>query len=223
MCTPCLRGLNRYGQILHPSHVVLTTASTPALTPDRLGAWLSPKRHDNLIPHLRGLKDCPREEARAVERKEQTTAQQWLLSRDGKNYGPMSSGQLRKLCQTGKINPADLICRVGSDRWMPASELRGLFPEATETTETVPEVTVRPVEEVSVSLSHAADARWKTFGSLFCIANLAVCGAWGLVKPPPDIVQTMASLKQETKRINDELKNIKLPNMPSIPTIPGVR
>jgi len=158
-----------------------------------------------------------------VERKEQATAQQWLLSRDGKNYGPMSSGQLRKLCQTGKINPADLICRVGADRWMPAAELRGLFPEATETTETVPEVTVLPVEEVSVSLSHAADARWKTFGSLFCIANLAVFGAWGLVKPPPDIVQTMASLKQETKRINDELKNIKLPNMPSIPTIPGVR
>jgi hypothetical protein len=74
-----------------------------------------------------------------------------------------------------------------------------------------------------VSLSHAADARWKTFGSLFCIANLVACGAWGLVKPPPDIVQTMASLKQETKRITDELKNIKLPNVPSVPTIPGVR
>ena len=170
-----------------------------------------------------------------MDRKEQTTTQ-WLLSRDGKNYGPMASGQLRKLCQTGKINPADLICRVGSDRWMPASELRGLFPEATETTEKVPEATVRPVEEVSVSLSNAADARWKTFGSLFCIANLAVCGAWGLVKPPPDIVQTMASLKtsvqevkksvqevqQDTKRVIDDLK-IRRPNIPNIPNIPGVR
>jgi hypothetical protein len=158
-----------------------------------------------------------------VDKKQPTTGQQWLLSRDGKNYGPMSSGQLEQYCQTGKIKPTDLICRVGADRWMPASELRGLFPEAAETTEMVAEVTVRPVEEVSVSLSHAADARWKTFGSLFCIANLVVCGAWGLVKPPPDIVQTMASLKQETKRINDELKNIKLPDMPSVPTIPGVR
>ena len=164
-----------------------------------------------------------------MDKKQPTTGQQWLLSRDGKNYGPMASGQLRKLCQTGKISPADLICQVGADRWMPASELRGLFPEATGTTETVPEVTVRPVEEASVSLSRAADARWKTFGSLFCIANLAVCGAWGLVKPPPDIVQTMASLKkinqdvqQETKRVMDDLK-ITRPSMPSIPTIPGVR
>ena len=178
-----------------------------------------------------------------MERKEQTTAQQWLLSRDGKNYGPMTSGQLKQYCQTGKIKPTDLICRVGSDRWMPASELRGLFPEAAEATEPVAEMTLRPVEEVSVSLSHAADARWKAFGSLFCIANLAVCGAWGLLKPPPDIVQSMASVKksmqevqQTTKKINNELQNMKLrpvieeairkgdiPNMPSIPTIPGVR
>jgi hypothetical protein len=158
-----------------------------------------------------------------VDKKQPTTAQQWLLSRDGKNYGPMASGQLKQYCQTGKIKPTDLICRVGSDRWMPAAELRGLFPEEAKASEPAAETTVRPVEEVSVSLSHAADARWKTFGSLFCIANLVVCGAWGLVKPPPDIVQTMASLKQETKRINDELKNIKLPNMPSVPTIPGVR
>ena len=171
-----------------------------------------------------------------MDRKEQTTAQQWLLSRDGKNYGPMTSGQLKQYCQTGKIKPIDLICQVGSDRWMPASELRGLFPEAAEATEPVAEVTVRPVEEVSVSLSHAADDRWKTFGSLFCIANLVVCGAWGLVKPPPDIVQTMASLKksvqevkksvqevqQDTKRVIEDLK-ITRPSMPSIPTIPGVR
>lgn len=171
-----------------------------------------------------------------MDKKQPTTGQQWLLSRDGKNYGPMTSGQLKQYCQTGKIKPTDLICRAGSDRWMPASELRGLFPEVAEATEPVAEVTLRPVEEVSVSLSNAADARWKTYGSLFCIANLAVCGMWGLLKPPPDIVQTMASLKksvqevkksvqevqQDTKRVIDDLK-IRRPNMPSIPTIPGVR
>lgn len=167
-------------------------------------------------------------------------APQWLLSRDGKNYGPMTSGQLKQLCQAGKIRPVDLICRAGSDRWTLAGEVRGLFPPVRlpETMETAP---VRPVEEASDVASSNADAYWKTLGSFFCLANLVACGAYALVKTPPYAVQAMASVHESTERtraaireVNAELKKIKprrvvdekirngeVPEFPQIPNIPG--
>lgn len=167
------------------------------------------------------------------------SAPQWLLSRDGKKYGPMTAGQLKQLCQTGKISPADLICRAGSDRWTPAGEIRGLFPEAAQATDVTVEAPVRPVEEATASVSHSADAYWKTVGSFFCIANLAACGVFGFVKSPPAMVQAMDSMRESTRRVQSELKNLneELRNteneiqgrtkkhgidIPSIPRIPGI-
>ena len=173
----------------------------------------------------------------------ETTSPQWLLSRDGKKFGPMTSGKLSQLCQTGKISPADLICRAGSDRWTPAGEVRGLFPPTTQAPEVVADAPIRPVEEATTSVSNAADAYWKTVGSFFCIANLAACGVFGLVKSPPVMVQLMDSMRDSIDSMRDSLKgvgeglqNIKprpviqnairngdIPNIPSIPRIPGVR
>jgi hypothetical protein len=173
------------------------------------------------------------------------SAPQWLLSRDGKSYGPMTSGQLKQLCQTGKIRPVDLICRAGSDQWTPAGEIRGLFPPASVTSapETAEAAPVRPVEEATDVASSNADAYWKTLGSLFCLANLVACGAYGLVKSPPAIVQAMASVHESTERaraafteVNAEFERIKqrhlgeekvrggeVPELPQIPSIPGLR
>ena len=195
----------------------------------------------------------------------ETTSPQWLLSRDGKKYGPMTPGQLTQLCQTGKISPADLICRAGSDRWTPAGEVRGLFPPTTQASEVVTDAPIRPVEEATTSVSNAADAYWKSVGSFVCIANLAACGVFGLVKSPPAIVQDMDNMRDEFDRnqrmgqqslleagfytipapsdpqqdregADEALQNIKprpviedairkgdVPNIPSIPRIPGVR
>ena len=50
-----------------------------------------------------------------------TRTPEWLLSRDGKRFGPMNSVQLRKLCSDGKIQPADLISQAGVDRWIPVT------------------------------------------------------------------------------------------------------
>lgn len=173
------------------------------------------------------------------------TAPQWLLSRDGKKYGPMSSGQLKQLCQTGRISPADLICRAGSDRWSPARDVRGLFPQTAPVADAPAEALIRPVEEATASVSQSADAYWKNVGSFFCIANLAACGVFGLVKSPPDAVRVMESVRESTKRVHGELKKIdaelrniqprpvieeaikkgdipNIPNIPSIPRIPGI-
>lgn len=137
-----------------------------------------------------------------------TTAPQWLLSRDGKRYGPMASGQLKHLCQTGKIGPADLICRAGSDRWTPAGQVRGLFPPNAPTPEVAVDTLIRPVEEATAASGTNADSYWKTIGSVFCIVNLLACGGYGLVKPPPAIVQSMESLKESTRRIREEVESV---------------
>lgn len=137
-------------------------------------------------------------------------APQWLLSRDGKTYGPMTSGQLKQLCHTGKIRPVDLICRAGSDQWTPAGQIRGLFQPApaTPVPEAVEITPVRPVEEATDAASSNADSYWKTLGSFFCLANLMACGAYGLVKSPPAIVQTMIELGESTRRMRDEVENV---------------
>jgi hypothetical protein len=172
-----------------------------------------------------------------------TQAPQWLLSRDGKKYGPMNSVQLKQLCKTGKISPADLICRVGSDRWTPAGEVRGLFSPPAQATAAALEETIRPIEEATASASHSADAYWKTIGSLFCIANLAVCGLVGLTKRPPEMVQAMNDMKKSLSRVHEDLKGVDeelqkikprkviedaiqngdMPKIPDIPRMPGVR
>lgn len=135
---------------------------------------------------------------------------QWLLSRDGRTYGPMTSGKLKQLCQTGKIHSVDLICRAGSDQWTPAGQVRGLFSTtpATPAPEVVETAPVRPVEEATDAASSKADSYWKTLGSFFCLANLVACGAYGLVKSPPAIVQTMVDLKESTQRMKDEVENV---------------
>jgi len=137
-----------------------------------------------------------------------TTASQWLLSRDGKRYGPMTSAQLKHLCQTGKIGRADLICRTGSDRWTPAEQVRGLFPSNAPPPEVALEAPIRPVEEATAQSGTNADSYWKTIGGVFCIVNLLACGGYGLVKPPPALVQSMESLKASTRRIRDEVESV---------------
>ena len=137
-----------------------------------------------------------------------TPAPEWLLSRDGKRFGPMTSGQLRSLCKAGKIQPADLICRAGADRWTPAGEVQGLFPASPQMLAEPQQPPIRPVEEATATSSSDADSYWKSVGAVFCIANLAACGAFGLVKSPPVAVQTMQSIDSTMKKVNADIDRL---------------
>lgn len=54
---------------------------------------------------------------------------QWRIKRANKEYGPISSEQLRNLANTGKLRPTDLIRSDKSD-WRHADSISGLFPQA---------------------------------------------------------------------------------------------
>ena len=53
----------------------------------------------------------------------------WIIKRNNKENGPFSSQQLKKLAETGKLKPADLIRKEPGGKFQPAKAIKGLFPE----------------------------------------------------------------------------------------------
>lgn len=56
----------------------------------------------------------------------------WHYSTDGSQHGPISSAELKELARRGALGPTDLVWKAGMDNWIPASKVRGLFPEPKE-------------------------------------------------------------------------------------------
>lgn len=50
----------------------------------------------------------------------------WFYHRNGEQHGPVSSGELKELANTGQLSPADQIWKEGMEQWQPASRLKGL-------------------------------------------------------------------------------------------------
>jgi hypothetical protein len=55
-------------------------------------------------------------------------ADHWFVQRDGQTFGPFGPAQLKQMTATGQLLPVDLVSRGGDDRWIPASQITGLFP-----------------------------------------------------------------------------------------------
>lgn len=56
-------------------------------------------------------------------------AYEWTVKRGQKEHGPLSSQQLRKLANSGKLKPADLVRRDETGKWKEASDVAGLFSQ----------------------------------------------------------------------------------------------
>src|SRR6266852_5260874 len=67
--------------------------------------------------------------------------QEWFLTRGGESrYGPYSAAQLQGYAKSGQLQPTDMVWRQGMDKWVPASQVKGLFPNGQVTTSpTVPQ------------------------------------------------------------------------------------
>jgi len=58
-------------------------------------------------------------------------AYQWFIEGNGQHHGPYSSADIKRLADTGKINPAHRIWRDGLPAWVEAATLEGLFAGVT--------------------------------------------------------------------------------------------
>ncbi len=133
-------------------------------------------------------------------------AAEWVYSRDGKVFGPISAGQLQELCQTGRLGAADLICRVGSEQWVAAGTICDLFPLSNSPPTVVDDVPIHPLAaDVSEDLDRV-DRWWRMAGAWFCVANLSLCLLVGLVKSPPAIVRSMEGLKRSMRHTEEVRK-----------------
>ena len=73
----------------------------------------------------------------------------WHYEHDGQQLGPVSPETLKRLARAGQITPTDLIWQEGTDRKVPASRAKGLFPSATPTPKPIPVAT--PISQSSAS------------------------------------------------------------------------
>lgn len=55
-------------------------------------------------------------------------AEQWYVSRDGKQSGPMTLEQLQAGAASGNVRPTDFVWKEGMAGWVGAQEIAGLFP-----------------------------------------------------------------------------------------------
>lgn len=55
---------------------------------------------------------------------------QWYYSQHDQMLGPVAAGELRRLAQSGRLLPSDLVWREGMADWAPAMKVKGLFPDS---------------------------------------------------------------------------------------------
>jgi hypothetical protein len=56
-------------------------------------------------------------------------ASSWFYSVKGQRQGPVDSKRLKELARHGGLSPTDMVWHEGMIEWIPASKVRGLFPE----------------------------------------------------------------------------------------------
>ncbi len=65
-------------------------------------------------------------------------AEIWHYLLDDEAEGPVSREQLQELAEAGVVTPDDLVWRKGTDDWIPAKKVRGLFPNGSKPTTSKP-------------------------------------------------------------------------------------
>lgn len=56
----------------------------------------------------------------------------WYIQRGDQTFGPFTAGQLRAMTGTGQLLPVDLVARGDGGKWVPASQVKGLFASPAE-------------------------------------------------------------------------------------------
>jgi len=74
---------------------------------------------------------------------------QWYHARDNKQFGPVSTAELKQLAQGGSLRPDDLVWREGLKSWTAAREVKGLFEDNGPAAEAKPAAESKPSSEAA--------------------------------------------------------------------------
>ena len=83
--------------------------------------WVEAANVPELFPSSEAhvLNDAPR--------RDKSGGARFMCRIDGKELGPLTAGQLKKLADSGNLKSSDRIQRVGTKEWRTASRFRNLF------------------------------------------------------------------------------------------------
>ena len=101
---------------------------------------------------------------------------EWYIQHGGKQHGPLSAAQLKKLAAERKISPATSVRLGASGNWVSASKVQGLFGPAQQRT---PAVDIAP----TAAPPHAAPPQ---------LASVTMPKAQPLAAAPPAVPVGMA-------------------------------
>ena len=77
----------------------------------------------------------------------------WQIKRNGKIVGAVNGKRLRQLAAAGKLKESDLLCKEGTEKWVPASKVKGLHDP-----NTVPEQPKPAAASTAKSMSAAVSS-----------------------------------------------------------------
>lgn len=114
-------------------------------------------------------------------------AQEWYYDGNGQKHGPISGGELIQMARSGKLKPTDKVKKDGMADWLPASQVKGLFPDlhdkiqakastVTKTATTVSKV-AQAAGKVSDAVTEVAQAGEKVQKAVTTVASIAAGGS----------------------------------------------
>jgi len=65
-------------------------------------------------------------------------AADWHYTSDGRQLGPVPAAELKQLVANGTVGPDDLLWQIGMPSWVPARDVKGLFPSLLPNDPSVP-------------------------------------------------------------------------------------
>jgi hypothetical protein len=78
---------------------------------------------------------------------------EWHYTKDNHQHGPISAASLKQLADNGGLRPDDLVCQEGSDHWVAAKRVKGLFSSPPP----IPPAAEEPVAEGPVAEGPVAE------------------------------------------------------------------
>jgi hypothetical protein len=113
--------------------------------------------------------------------------QEWYYTLDGERHGPVSGAELKRLAASGELQPTDKVRKEGMADWLPASQVKGLFPDLHEqvrgragavgkTAETVSTV-AKATGKVADAVSDVAKASEQVQKAVTTVAGIAAGGS----------------------------------------------
>lgn len=85
---------------------------------------------------------------------EQPMSSNWFYSSNGQQHGPISAAQLKQLADSGHLMPDDFVCQEGSEQWVVASKVKGLFA-APQTAQPISNEPVEALPQIQINVGKA--------------------------------------------------------------------